>query len=44
VAAGHTARRLFDDRRAFDITGVDLRDVAALRAAGHAGGVLRSLG
>lgn len=43
VAAGHAARRLFDDRRAFDITGVDLRDVAALRAAGHAGGVLRSL-
>ena len=43
VNDGHRARLLFTEHARFDITGVDLTDLPALRAAGRAGGVLRAL-
>lgn len=43
ITDGHVARGLFTDHIRVDITGVDLTDLAALRAAGRAGGVLRAL-
>ncbi len=44
VDDGHAARRLFDGQLTYDIIGVELSDLRGLRAAGRAGGVLRSLG
>lgn len=43
VNDGHDARLLFTEHERFDITGVDLADLRALREAGRAGGVLRTL-
>jgi prephenate dehydrogenase len=44
VEDGHDARRLFTEHERFDITDVDPTDLRALREAGRAGGVLRTLG
>ncbi|MEO6880675.1 MAG: prephenate dehydrogenase [Mycobacteriaceae bacterium] len=43
IIDGHDARALFVDHERFDITGVALHDLRALREAGRAGGVLRTL-
>lgn len=43
VGDGYDARLLFVEHERFDITDVDLTDLRALRDAGRAGGVLRTL-
>lgn len=43
ITGGHGAHALFVDHERFDITGEALHDLHALREAGRAGGVLRTL-